>query len=59
MSGEERDALPRPYLAELMASGEYPNLAPLPAGGVRAADDNFERGLKWLLDGIAAELSLP
>lgn len=55
----ERDTVLQPYIARLMESGEFPNLAPLLRTGVAGADDNFERGLKWLLDGISAELSLP
>ncbi|MFC4531942.1 TetR/AcrR family transcriptional regulator C-terminal domain-containing protein [Sphaerisporangium dianthi] len=55
---EEREVSLPSYLTELLAGGEYPNLAPVLTGGLRPADDNFERGLKWLLDGIAAELPL-
>ncbi|WP_051752297.1 TetR/AcrR family transcriptional regulator [Streptosporangium amethystogenes] len=52
----ERDAFMQPYLRDLLDSGEFPHLAPLLADGVPGADDNFERGLRWLLDGIAADL---
>ncbi|WP_424529809.1 TetR/AcrR family transcriptional regulator C-terminal domain-containing protein [Sphaerisporangium viridialbum] len=55
----EQDLALRPYLAGLVESGEFPNLAPLLGTGIIGIDDNFERGLKWLLDGISAELSLP
>ncbi|GII87236.1 hypothetical protein Ssi03_52260 [Sphaerisporangium siamense] len=59
MSPEERDEVFLPYLMDLVRGGGFPNLAPLLEQGVPVADDNFERGLKWLLDGLAAELSLP
>ncbi|GAA3121614.1 TetR family transcriptional regulator [Streptosporangium carneum] len=60
----ERDALMRPYLREFIDSGEFPNLAPLLADGAPdveggdRADDDFERGLRWMLDGIARDLAL-
>jgi AcrR family transcriptional regulator len=44
-----------PYLQRLIDGGDYPNLAPL-MGAAPAGDDNFERGLSWLLDGFAREL---
>ncbi|WP_406318311.1 TetR/AcrR family transcriptional regulator C-terminal domain-containing protein [Streptosporangium sp. NBC_01639] len=56
----ERDDLMQPYLRELVDSGEFPHLAPLLGGGVPNAgggsDEDFERGLRWLLDGIAGDL---
>ncbi|MGW0805058.1 TetR/AcrR family transcriptional regulator C-terminal domain-containing protein [Nonomuraea sp. NPDC002799] len=53
----ERAAVAEPYVKELVGGGEFPRLAPLIEDGVRGADDNFERGLNWMLDGIAGELS--
>jgi AcrR family transcriptional regulator len=54
-SGEQIDA----YLAEQVASGEYPHLAAIAAAdltlGVKA--ESFEAGLEWLLAGIAAEVA--
>lgn len=54
-SGEQIDA----YLAEQVASGEYPHLAAIAASdltlGVKA--ESFEAGLEWLLAGIAAEVA--
>jgi AcrR family transcriptional regulator len=54
----ERDA----FFATMLATGEYPHLAAdVAAGGPDQAWDSpdnearFERGLAWLLDGIAAE----
>ncbi|MEW9533514.1 TetR/AcrR family transcriptional regulator [Microbispora sp. NPDC049125] len=52
----ERDAFMRPYLQRLIDTGEFPNLAPLMKDGIPSTDDNFERGLRWLLDGIARDL---
>jgi len=53
-SGEQIDA----YLAEQVASGEYPHLAAIAAQdltfGLKA--ESFEAGLEWLLAGIAAEV---
>jgi AcrR family transcriptional regulator len=46
-----------PYLQRLIASGDYPHLAVLMAAAP-AEDDNFERGLTWLLDGFARELGV-
>lgn len=70
----ERDALMRPYLRELIDSGEFPHLAPLLTDGAPGVDgvdgvggendaddavgDDFERGLRWMLDGIARDLLL-
>ncbi|MGW0195503.1 TetR/AcrR family transcriptional regulator [Nonomuraea sp. NPDC003201] len=48
----ERTAVAEPYIKELVESGEFPRLAPMIEQGVRGADDNFERGLNWVLDGI-------
>jgi AcrR family transcriptional regulator len=60
----ERDAartgqseLLQPYLRQLVAGGDYPHLAAMLDFGPRDSDDdNFERGLRWLLDGFAQEL---
>lgn len=53
-SGEQIDA----YLAEQVASGEYPHLAAIASQdltfGLKA--ESFEAGLEWLLAGIAAEV---
>jgi AcrR family transcriptional regulator len=46
----------QPYLAELAAGGDYPHLAPMLRAG-QPDTDNFERGLRWLLDGFARELA--
>ena len=47
------------YLAEQVASGEYPHLAAIATKdltyGVKA--ETFDVGLEWLLDGIAAEVA--
>ncbi|MFC5835667.1 TetR/AcrR family transcriptional regulator [Nonomuraea insulae] len=48
----ERAAVAEPYIKELVESGEFPRLAPMIEQGVQGADDNFERGLSWVLDGI-------
>jgi AcrR family transcriptional regulator len=57
----------QPYAQSLLASGEFPQLAELIAEAVALIGDNphpqpqhelqFERGLNWLLDGIAAEIT--
>jgi AcrR family transcriptional regulator len=52
----ERAAVAEPYIKELVESGEFPRLAPMIEQGVRGADDNFERGLAWVLDGIEGDL---
>ncbi|MFC4111951.1 TetR/AcrR family transcriptional regulator C-terminal domain-containing protein [Nonomuraea zeae] len=52
----ERAAVAEPYIRELVESGEFPRLAPMIEQGVRGADDNFERGLGWVLDGIEGDL---
>ncbi|MFB4281343.1 MULTISPECIES: TetR/AcrR family transcriptional regulator [unclassified Nonomuraea] len=52
----ERAAVAQPYIRELVESGEFPRLAPMIEQGVQGADDNFERGLNWVLDGIEAHL---
>jgi AcrR family transcriptional regulator len=48
----------RAYVDSLLASGEFPELAQaFPAiRAVAAEADQFERGLTWLLDGIAASI---
>lgn len=48
----ERAAVAEPYIKDLVERGELRRLAPMIEEGVRGADDNFERGLTWLLDGI-------
>jgi AcrR family transcriptional regulator len=60
----ERDAartgqseLLAPYLRQLVSGGDLPHLAAmLDSGPPGPDDDNFERGLRWLLDGFAQEL---
>ncbi|MGP3958927.1 TetR/AcrR family transcriptional regulator [Nonomuraea sp. 3N208] len=52
----ERAAVAEPYIKELVESGEFPRLAPMIEQGVPGADDNFERGLRWLLDGMERDL---
>jgi AcrR family transcriptional regulator len=59
LTDKEPGALLQPYVEALLETGEFPNLAPVLRSGVVGPGDNFEQGLKWLLDGIAAELSLP
>jgi AcrR family transcriptional regulator len=47
------------YLDELLASGEFPELARAAADGALNAGNSgpsFERGLTWLLDGIEADV---
>ncbi|MBF8193576.1 TetR/AcrR family transcriptional regulator C-terminal domain-containing protein [Nonomuraea sp. K274] len=48
----ERAAVAEPYIKELVESGEFARLAPMIQQGVPGADDNFERGLDWVLDGL-------
>jgi AcrR family transcriptional regulator len=45
----------REYFDEVAAGGEYPYLAPLLRDGMLSKEHTFERGLKWLLDGIERE----
>ncbi|WP_051866128.1 TetR/AcrR family transcriptional regulator C-terminal domain-containing protein [Streptosporangium roseum] len=52
----ERDAFMQPYLRTLIDSGEFPHLALMLGDGIPGVDDNFERGLRWLLDGVAGDL---
>ncbi|MEU5862960.1 MULTISPECIES: TetR/AcrR family transcriptional regulator [unclassified Nonomuraea] len=52
----ERAAVAEPYIRELIENGEFPRLAPVIEQGVAGADDNFERGLSWVLDGIEGDL---
>ncbi|GAA1620323.1 TetR/AcrR family transcriptional regulator C-terminal domain-containing protein [Nonomuraea maheshkhaliensis] len=52
----ERAAVAEPYIRELVDKGELSRLAPMIEQGVRGADDNFERGLGWVLDGIEGHL---
>jgi AcrR family transcriptional regulator len=52
----EREAVAEPYVRELIDGGEFPRLAPMIEQGVPGADDNFERGLSLVLDGIEGDL---
>ncbi|MEV5894172.1 TetR/AcrR family transcriptional regulator C-terminal domain-containing protein [Nonomuraea fuscirosea] len=52
----ERAAVAEPYIRELVDGGELSRLAPMIEQGVPGADDNFERGLGWVLDGIERHL---
>ena len=66
-SGGAQDEFAQPYFRQLLDGGDYPRLAslienrPMPAGAQDGdgppADDaaDFDRGLSWLLAGIAAE----
>lgn len=56
ISEAERAAPAGPHVRELIAGGEFPLLGPMIEQGVRGVDDNFERGLGWVLDGIEAHL---
>ncbi|MGI8336076.1 TetR/AcrR family transcriptional regulator C-terminal domain-containing protein [Actinomadura scrupuli] len=44
-----------PYLENVAASGDYPHLEPILKNGLPDEQD-FERGLGWLLDGIERDL---
>jgi AcrR family transcriptional regulator len=57
VSDAERAAVAEPYVRELIDGGELPRLAPMIEEGVPGVDDNFERGLRWLLDGIERDLA--
>ncbi|MFG1942458.1 TetR/AcrR family transcriptional regulator C-terminal domain-containing protein [Nonomuraea sp. NPDC048826] len=57
VSDAERAALAEPYLRELVGRGEFPRLAPLIEAGTPGAGDSFERGLRWVLDGIEGDLA--
>jgi AcrR family transcriptional regulator len=47
----------QPYLRRQLASGEFPNLAGMLDGGPPPVEDNnFEQGLRWILDGLEAQL---
>lgn len=52
VSGTEHLAAIRPYLQRLVESGEFANVAPLLRGDIKVAADDFQRGLRWMLDGI-------
>jgi AcrR family transcriptional regulator len=55
---EAREAA-QPYIESLLATGEFPAVARRAATGglnVPVSEDQFERGLAWLLDGIAADI---
>ena len=46
-----------PYLRQLVAGGGFPHLARmLDSAPPGQEDDDFERGLRWLLDGFAQDL---
>jgi AcrR family transcriptional regulator len=53
----EKQAVAEPYIKELIEAGEFPRLAPMLEQGVPGADDNFERGLTWVLDGIEGHVN--
>jgi AcrR family transcriptional regulator len=57
LSGAEHLSALRPYLQRLVDSGEFANITPLLRGDVQATEADFERGLRWLLDGIEREHS--
>jgi AcrR family transcriptional regulator len=57
LSGAEHLSAIRPYLQRLVDAGEFANIAPLLRGDVATADIDFDRGLRWLLDGIEREYS--
>jgi AcrR family transcriptional regulator len=47
----------QPYLQRQLASGDLPNLAAMLDGGPPPVEDNnFEQGLRWILDGMEAQL---
>ncbi len=48
----ERLAELRPYLEHALAGEELAHVGPVLRGEVDLAEDGFERGLSWLLDGI-------
>lgn len=56
INDDERAAAAEPYIRELIEGGEYPRLGPMIQQGVQGADDNFERGLNWVLDGMEGHL---
>ncbi|WP_237103579.1 TetR/AcrR family transcriptional regulator [Nonomuraea sp. MG754425] len=56
INDDERAAAAEPYIRELIEGGEYPRLGPMIEQGVQGADDNFERGLNWVLDGMEGHL---
>jgi AcrR family transcriptional regulator len=47
------------FFRSLLATGEFPELSRIAAEAIAATvtEDEFERGLSWLLDGIAADIS--
>jgi AcrR family transcriptional regulator len=50
----QENVLDQPYIQELLATGEFPNLQQAAQAGVEPSE-SFEQGLKWLLDGIERE----
>ena len=52
---EEDRAVMEAYWADMLASGEFPRLAAMAEHSWELDhDERFERGLRWVLDGIAA-----
>jgi AcrR family transcriptional regulator len=49
----------QPYFDSLLATGEFPELSRLATEALASAgtEDEFERGLSWLLDGIATSIN--
>jgi AcrR family transcriptional regulator len=59
-SGAETRKAAQSYIESLLATGEFPAMARIAASGgldVPASEDEFECGLSWLLDGIAADIN--
>jgi AcrR family transcriptional regulator len=57
MTMDEYQQALEPYVLRLIEDGDYPNLNRFAGEDWRVDDEpRFERGLQWLLDGIAAEL---
>lgn len=51
----ERAELTSTHVQVLIERGEFPHMARVLKDGLPRVEDNFERGLKWLLDGIEKE----
>ncbi|QXJ23462.1 TetR/AcrR family transcriptional regulator [Actinomadura graeca] len=54
MQQAQRSLLEQAYVRSLMDSGKFPYLKPVFEAGIYG-QDSFDRGLKWLLDGIEHE----
>jgi AcrR family transcriptional regulator len=57
--GQSHAEAVRPYLLAMMADGDFPHLRPLIESAALVkptADERFEQGLAWLLDGIEASV---